>query len=129
MRQLVPSVGVPDRLGRLRRESPKIWDWRWDVEHQRLLHYVGNKMDVYKPTNVLRHRGTRNRWTRLQIGQELVVCGDVCTVREVAPAVVAGDSKTAMEEPRQAPKMLLDVLEEWGCKWIWDSLSLTGNED
>ena len=86
-------------------------------------------MDVYKPTNVLRHRGTRNRWTRLRIAQEPEVCGEICTVREVAPAVVAVDSTATMAEPRQAPVTLLEVLEEWECRWIWDSLSLAGNED
>ena len=129
LRQLVPPVGVADTLGPLSPESPKIWDWRWDISNQRLLHYVDGTMDVYKPTNVPRHRGARNRWTRLHTAQEQEVCGDICTVREVALAVVAVDSTAAVEGPRHVPETLLEVLEEWGCKWIWDSLSLTGDED
>ena len=129
LRQLVPNVGIADRLGPLGPDSPKIWDWRWDISRQRLLHYVDGKMDVYKPTNVLRYRGTRNRWTRLRIAQEPDVCGEICTVREVALAVVAVDSTATMAEPRQAPETLLEVLDEWECGWMWDSLSLTGDED
>ena len=34
-----------------------------------------------------------------------------------------------MAEPRQVPGTLLEVLEEWGCRWVWDSLSLTGDKD
>ena len=86
-------------------------------------------MDVYKPTNVLRHRGTRNRWTRLRIDQEPEVCGEICTVREVAPTVVVVDSTATMAELRQAPVTLLEVLGEWECMWIWDSLSLTADKD
>ena len=107
----------------------KKWDWRWDIEGQRLLHYVDGKMDVYKPTNVLRHRGTRNRLTRFRIAQEPDLCGDICAVRDVAQAVVAVDSTATAAEPQQAPGTLLEVLEEWGCRWIWDSLSLTGDDN
>ena len=41
---------------------------------------------------------------------------------------MAVDSTATMEEPQQPPETLLDVLEDWGCKWIWDSLVLTGDE-
>ncbi len=125
----MPNVGVADRLGPLGPESPKIWDWQSDITGQRLLHYVDGKMDIYKPTNVLCHRGTKNRWTRFRIAQEPEVCGNIFTVRDMAPAVVTVDSTATMAEPRQAPGTLLEVLEEWECRWIWDSLSLTGDKD
>lgn len=94
-----------------------------------MLHYVDGKMDVYKPTNVPRYRGTRNRWTRLHTIQEQEICGDICTVREVSLAVMMVDSTATMAGPCHVPETLLEVLEEWGCKWMWDSLSLTGDKN
>ena len=41
--------------------------------------------------------------------------------------MVAVDSTATVTESYCAPETLLEVLEEWGCKWIWDSLSLTAD--
>ena len=50
LRQIVPAGGIPDRLGRLKHKGYKIWIWRWDLEGNRLIHFKGKVMDVYKPS-------------------------------------------------------------------------------
>ena len=53
LRQIVPAGGIPDRLGRLTHNGYKIWNWRWDLEGRRLIHFKGDIMDVYRPSNLL----------------------------------------------------------------------------
>ena len=50
LRQIVPAGGIPDRLGRLTHNGYKIWNWRWDLEGKRLIHFKGDVMDVYRPS-------------------------------------------------------------------------------
>ena len=48
LRQVVPTGGISDRLGRLTHEGYKIWDGKWDQEQSQLLHHKDNNMDIYK---------------------------------------------------------------------------------
>ena len=50
--QIVPIGGIPGRLGRLNDKGYKIWDWRWDLEGRRLLHFKGDVMDIYRPSTL-----------------------------------------------------------------------------
>ena len=52
LRHIVPARGIPDRLGRLTHKGYKIWDWRWDLEGKRLIHFKVEVMDVYRPSMV-----------------------------------------------------------------------------
>jgi hypothetical protein len=96
LRQVVPAGGIQDRLGRLRHLDYKVWDWRWDMDGQRLLHLKGENMDVYVASNLPRMEGVANRWTRARMDREAENIGRVCTVREVELAVAAIVSNTAM---------------------------------
>ena len=81
LRQIVRAGGIPDRIGRLTHKGYKIWNWRWDLEGKRLIHFKGEVMDVYRPSSLPRMVNVVNRWTRTRIGQELEQCGQVCTIR------------------------------------------------
>ena len=128
LRQIVPVGGIPDRLGRLTHSGYKIWDWRWDQERSRLLHYKGSTMDIYEHSNLPRVVNTPNRWTRTRIGQVSEKCGLVCTVRGAGLAVVA--VALSAEPPREQvmPTRIKEVLKEWGCMWMWNSLRIVGDE-
>ena len=122
LRQIVPIGGIPDRLGRLTHDGYKVWDWRWDQDRNRLLHSKGDTMDVYKHSNMPRFSNTPNRWTRTRTGQVLEKGGLVCTVREVALAVVAVASSAEPPREKVMPTKIKEVLKEWGCMWMWKSL-------
>ena len=128
IRELIPSTGTPHTLGPLKFETHKLWPWRHSVEDGTLLHIQGDTMDVYKPTQLSRHRNVRNRWTRLRINQPTTSSGERCTVREVAPAVVAIDSTAPDPPPEPSQDCFLDVLREWGCTWMWKSMRVTGDD-
>ena len=83
-------------------------------------------MDIYSPSQVPRHRNVRNRWTRARCGQPAENRGKICSVREVAPAVVAIASTTEDPPPKSTPECFLEVVEEWGCHWMWDSIRMVG---
>ena len=70
LRQVAPAGGIQDCLGRVLNLDCKVWNWRWDLEGQRLLHLKGDKMDVYVASNLPRMEGIANRWTRSQIDRE-----------------------------------------------------------
>ena len=93
-----------------------------------LLHVKGDLMGVYKPSQLPRHRNIRNRWTRLHCDQPAELQGDICTVREVAPAVLAIASTTEDPPAKSAPECFLEVLEEWGCHWMWESIRMVGSD-
>merc|ERR1712086_891140 len=99
LRQVVPTGGIADRLGRLAHDGYKTWDWRWDQEQSQLLHYKDNKMDIYEHSNLPRVMNTPNRWTRARMNQAPEECGMVCSVREAGLAVMAIVSSA--EPPRE----------------------------
>ena len=99
LRQVVPTGGIADMLGRLTHKGCKILDWRWDQEQSQLLHHKDDKTDIYTHSNLQRVVNTPNRWTRTRINQILEEHGMACSVRETGLAIVATASST--EPPRE----------------------------
>ena len=86
-------------------------------------------MDIYTPSNLAGTRRVVNRWVRSRIGQPAVESGKVCTVREAGVAVKAVASFVDAPESEILPECLMEVLKEWGCRWMWKTLRLIGDED
>ena len=85
-------------------------------------------MDVYKHSTIPRFSNTPNRWTRTRTGLVPEKDGLVCTVREVALAVVAVASSEESPRDEVMPTKIKEVLKEWGCMWMWKSLRIVGDE-
>ena len=117
-----------DRLGRFLDTGHKIWNWRYCEASNSLLHMKESSMDIYFPSTLPGHRRA-NRYTRQVIDAPKTEGGVICTVDEVAMAVVALRSSAEPIRERERPSGFLDVLREWGCTWMWDSLQLVGGED
>ena len=128
IRQLVPSTGINDRLGPLIADGHKLWSWRYDIERGDLMHIKGDLMDVYRQSQLPRYQNVRNRYTRILCNQPAARSGDICTIRKVAPAVVAIASTTKDPPLKSAPECFLEVLEEWGQLWMWDSIRMIGSD-
>ena len=107
----MPAREIPDRLRRLTHNRYKIWYWRWDLEGRRLIHFKGDVMDVYRPSNLLRMFNVANSWTKTRIGQEPEQCGQVCTIREVELAVVAVVSNADPPHEEIIPTKIKEVLK------------------
>ena len=63
------------------------------------------------------------------IGQESEVRGQVCTTREVELAVVAIVSNADPPREHMMPTSIKQVLKEWGCTWMWRSLTIVGDDN
>ena len=77
-----------------------------------MLHLLGDKMDIYTPSNLAGTRRTANRWVRLRMGQPAVKCEKMCTVREAGVAVKAVISFTDAPESEILPDCLIEGLKE-----------------
>ena len=83
-------------------------------------------MDIYKATQLPRHGNTKNSWTRVSTNQTAEINGSICSVREVALAVVSIYPNATPPCSQEMITCFLDVLFEWGINWLWDSLMLVG---
>ena len=99
-----------DRLGNFKAPPHKIWEWRIDNDDTGLLHIKGEVMDVYKPSQVGRYATTPNRCTQVQIAMPTAKVGKYCTIREVAPDVIAVLSHTDLPPSPLKHDSFLDVL-------------------
>ena len=55
--------------------------------------------------------------------------GQYYTIIEVAPEVIAVLSHTDPPPSTIKHDSFLDVMIEWGCTWMWDSMVLVGKDD
>ena len=95
-------------------EGYKLWDWRYDLENERVLYLLGDKMDIYKPSNLAGTRRLANRWVRSRMGQPAVECGKVCTVREAGVAVKGSSLIRGRTRVRNITRLFDGSLEGMG---------------
>ena len=129
VRLLVPTIGIPDRIGPLNTGGNNIWSCRYYKYSEMLINMKGDVMDVYRPSQLPSYCNIRNRWTRLLRNEPVVLCGDICSVRYVALAVVEMVSTTKDPPPKEVPQCFLNVLQEFGCEFMWASLRLEGDDN
>ena len=102
----------------LTQDGRKIWNWCHNEDNSRLLHYIEGAMDIFKTTKLSRHRNTMYCWMRVITNQTTEINGSICSVREVALAVVAITSTFMPPHSQEMPTCFLDVLIEWGSTWL-----------
>jgi hypothetical protein len=118
------------RMRGFKKPGHKIWHWRFDAETDTLYHLKSrDKMDVYAPSFIPGYAGRRNCWSRSYRDVPLVEQGDYCTTNEVAPAVIAIILHTPAAKQARWHDNIWDVLQSWGCCWIWENLRMVGNND
>ena len=86
-------------------------------------------MDIYKATQISRHRNTMNRWARVSSNQPDEINGNICSVREVALLVVEITSATTPPRSQEITTCFMDVLIEGGSTWLWESLRIIGEDN
>ena len=109
------------------RPGHKQWDWRYDEGAQQLHHIKGNRMDIYTRSLVPGFQRQPNSWTRARIDQPRTDCGVLCSVRTVALAVVAINSYTPIAPAPPIPASFWEVILQWDCQWMWNSVHLVGD--
>ena len=130
LQRLTTQGGLVTRLGRFLCEGHKIWEWKLDSGASRLLHHRDGVMDVYVRGQAEgRTRGRANRWHKAEHALAPTTEGAIASVREVSEGVVSVLSSLQGPQDRTAPSCFLQVLQEWGSTWLWDSLRLVGDDD
>jgi hypothetical protein len=124
LKRVIPAEGLPVRLGRFLHKGYKVWEWRLCKQNQHLLRYVGDKMDVYTAMST-----TRRRWKREETGFDAEWLDELCTIRDGTQGTVAITSVAAPPDLEDLPESFLDILQEWGNTWMWDSLRLIGDDN
>ena len=114
-------------------DGHKIWDWRLDEDDEniartRLLHIKGEVMDVYTMSQLDQFVNRHNRWTRMSLDVPAEDVGYICSVKKVTEDTMAVLSKSEPPPTPTPPDTFFDVLNEWGCEWMWGSLRLQGDE-
>ena len=129
LHHIAPPVGIQDRLGAFLHSGYKIWDWRIDAAGERILHTHANTMTVYTKSQQARYHNRTNRWDVTAEAQPAVITGKICSVKHISPSTVALTSTTE-HVPEEALKRdnFLDILLDWGCTWMWDSLKVVGED-
>ena len=116
-----------DRLGRFQHEGYKIWEWRYDSASEQLLHLQVDSMDVYEKMEGAVTR-SNTRWVQTYESQAREERGKICSVKDVKHGRRVILSTEDPPREREMPETILEVLEEWGCTWMWRSLRLIGDD-
>ena len=84
-------------------------------------------MDIYEK---MPGQATRSatRWMLVKEDQPREERGRICTVQEVEHGRRVLVSSAAAPHEKEMPETILEVLEEWGCTWMWHSLRLVGDD-
>ena len=128
LQSTVPAEGLPDRLGQYLHEGGKIWKWRFDEEGSRLLHQTDEGMEVYRRVEGRSTRAAAH-WEMSNEVQPRENCGKLCTVETVAQGKKVIVSQVDGARAQTMPTTIMEVLEEWGCTWMWKSLRLVGDDN
>ena len=109
----------------------KIWDWRYIEEEERLLFRspLSGLVDVYRPSTLPGALGRANRWQLVLVDQVSLFRGSLCSIKQIAEEVVAMQGHAPEPEEPPRPRNFIDFLMDAEGKWMWDDLTVTGDED
>ena len=111
VRSIVPVGGIFDKLGKSMHGGYKVWDWEYNLENKRVLHLLGDEMDICTPSKLAGTRRTANCWIRSRTGQPAEECGKVCAARDTGVAVKAVIFFGDPPEAEIPPDCLMEVLK------------------
>ena len=101
---------------------------RPDLDSATLFHCKGDLVDVYEPSEFPGARTRANRYSRTRHDQDVPPWGGPCTVEEAGLGIYKIISYTNMPPQVSHPETFVEVLEEWGCMWMWDDMRLSGDD-
>ena len=120
-------MSIKRRLGKFKDKSFKIWDYRYDEDKMQILHLKGNVMDVYTKSLVPRYSTRSNCFTRSRIDVPSESRGKICTIKQVALAVIGVISYSDLAPEKDDPESFWDVVKSWGQTWLWDNMRIAGD--
>ena len=99
----MPQGGLSVRLGPRMNAGCKLWEWRVNTAEQYLLHYSGDKMDVYEPAP-----NSRRKWRRVLDDCDVEILGQPCSVRTHGPQAVSIAATSSAPVREETPQTIQD---------------------
>ena len=84
-------------------------------------------MDIYSTSLVPRYANRPNCFTRSRIDVTLVERGDICTIKQVALAVIGVQSSAPPLPIESSTTSFWEIVQSWGQTWLWDNIQISGN--
>lgn len=86
-------------------------------------------MDIYTPSLARGFNWRPNCWTRASHNVPREECCTLCTMKEAGLAVMSICSYAAAAPVPATPWTFWEVMQEWGCTWLWEDMQLVGSSD
>jgi hypothetical protein len=125
LEDICPSRRRLNCLGQYVAKSHRIQEWRWCALSNKLLRYhQGTEiMDTY-----ISSTKRLNRYTK-SLTSSRVVRGDICSVDKIQPGVFRVTSTAREMQDTSKPTTFVEVLQEWGCSWLWEHMTIKGGTE
>ena len=86
-------------------------------------------VNIYEPSQFEGTRTRANQYSRTRHDQAGGSQGGPCTVGEAGLGINKIILYTNMPPQITQPETFMDVLQEWGCTWMWEGMRLTGDDN
>ena len=119
------------RVREFRSLGHKIWDWRYIEEEERLLYKspLTGLVDVYGQSTLPGALGRANRWQMTLADQSIPFRGALCSVKQITDTIVGRQGETTAPEDPPMPTNFVDFLMPAEGKWMWDDLTIVGEDN
>jgi hypothetical protein len=124
----IQALGGCLHLGNYKEQGHEIWAWQYDLETSTLYHCKGDFVDVYEPSGLPGACTRANRYSCTQHDQCVTPRGGPCTVEAAGLGIYKIILYTTRPPQIKHPETFLEVLDEWGCTWMWQDMRLTGDD-
>ena len=124
--QIAPNRRRAQQLGDFLTEGHKIWQWRFDPEDNVLLQSPGVEGEFIK----------FDKSPELSLRRDKFIPGPTvypthptlaCSARVAEDGSAQILSTISLDLIDSSPTDFLDVLEEWGCTWMWREMKITNS--
>lgn len=126
IKQVCPLNRLLDRLGTFTAPSHKIWEWRWNQATREIYHIKGDMMDTYREVS-LRTNVCSNRFSLATRDTPVHETEVACSVAHTRGGYLRPISFGELCSPPPALLNIEEVLNQWGCTWLWDQIETTGS--
>jgi hypothetical protein len=119
---------IKRRLGRFKSRDHKIWEYRYDEEANEILHLKSKTtMDLYYKSLVPRYTNRPNCFKRGRIEVPLVNRGVICSIKQVALAVIGVQSTSTPVPDLMPATSFWEIVQSWGQTWLWENIQISGD--
>jgi hypothetical protein len=116
-----------DGLGKMVHEGHKVWEWRFDRTNERVLRENGGTVEIYvKNDHGSGDRGCNSIYSFSHTDSVDLTGLDICSITPVTESCLKVSSHIKDMVNNLVPETFLDVLDDWGCTWLWEKLRVSG---